>query len=247
MNIFLSAPLWISPIGISALLVALRQSTRLDLPNLAAAVLVFVIYLCAVLLGSALPLDAIFGELDWNWGGKLVATGALLAMIALATRLDPRHTRVSLGVTSAQRPGSLGPALAALALITVVSLVWSLVEEGSNFSTERLLFQAFMPSIDEELWLRGLMLGLLTVGLGSGGGAVRVLGAPISAAAVTITAMFALPHGLSVGTDGALSLSWESLGLTFFFGAVLVWLRERTGSVLMPMVGHSLINLAASF
>jgi hypothetical protein len=245
MSLLLSVPIWLSPIGLGALFASRAQRAKLDVPSLAATVLAFGVYVAALFGGQALPLHALFGPFHWNWAGKVLAILSTLAMVAVLIRVDPRHTLAGLGLTRAQAPGSLGPSLAAIALLTLLSLVVALLEPGHDFSLERLAYQTFMPSIDEELFLRGLLLGLLSVGLG--GRSVSVLGAPISLACVVLTCVFALPHGLSIQADGGLDVSLIALAFTFIAGGVMVWLRQRTGSVLLPMLAHTLGNLAASF
>ena len=53
-------------------------------------------------------------------------------------------------------------------------------------------------------------------------------------AIISVGLLFGLAHGLV-----------ESLPVLAFFGAVLAWIRSRTGSVYPGMILHSLFNLLA--
>lgn len=79
-----------------------------------------------------------------------------------------------------------------------------------------LLFQALMPGLDEEPLFRGLLLVML----------------------------FGLVHGI-VYQGGEWRVSLLSIALTGFYGLVLLWMRERSGSLLMPIITHNAVNLTA--
>ena len=149
------------------------------------------------------------------------------------------------GVTLKQAPGSILPAMVLTAiLVAAVVGLEVLSADGTDTSTERLLYQATMPGLDEEPFYRGLFLYALSAALISG--RWNMLGAPIGWAGVLITIIFGLGHSLMY-SEGAIAMSWIAFIYTGILGFGLLWLRERTGSLVMPIVAHNLINFSSSF
>ncbi|AOT10621.1 CPBP family intramembrane glutamic endopeptidase [Pseudoalteromonas luteoviolacea] len=74
----------------------------------------------------------------------------------------------------------------------------------------------------------------------------HVFGAEINIARVAIVILFGLLHGLSY-SDGDIVFSALNTLLTGFYGFIFLWLRERTGSLLMPILSHNAINLIGQF
>ena len=72
------------------------------------------------------------------------------------------------------------------------------------------------------------------------------MGTAVRVGGIIALVLFALVHGLRI-SDGAPVLSVPGIGLTFLFGCVFLWLRERTGSLLFPVISHSLANVVALF
>jgi hypothetical protein len=104
--------------------------------------------------------------LEWNWAGKIAAVlGTLLMM-----RLIPETTPVDFGLTLRQRQGSIRPAV--LATIALCAFSWTIqaaFASPTRSSAERLLYQAFMPGLDEELFFRGLLLAIFLRAFGDAG------------------------------------------------------------------------------
>lgn len=63
-------------------------------------------------------------------------------------------------------------------------------------------------------------------------------------AGALVTLLFG--HGLGWG-EGGVVVSWIALVYTAFLGFWLLWIRQRTGSVIMAIVAHNLINFISSF
>ncbi|MEO1968497.1 MAG: hypothetical protein ABGW87_07270 [Sphingomonadaceae bacterium] len=136
--------------------VVLRSQVRWGYVLLALLGLLF--YWVLVVVGA--EIQARFGPsgLHWNWLGKLFTIFLLLA----AALLVPRAGRREAGLTLRMREGSVGPCLVAAVLLFALS--WSAetwAADGTDLSPERLLFQALMPGLDEEIFFRGYFLALL--------------------------------------------------------------------------------------
>lgn len=184
----------------------------------------------------------------WNWQGKLVALALALALVTILLRAG--WTRQELGLTCRQQPGSTRATLTAVVLVASAQTAIAVRAGGPMpWDWETLAFQATLPTLAEELVLRGVLLALLNRAFPS---RRTVLGAACGWGVPLTALSFALSHGLSVGrhAEGASSLAqgWSlamnvaAFGRTLFTGLVYAWLRERSGSLLMPMALHSLVN-----
>ena len=94
------------------------------------------------------------------------------------------------------------------------------------------------------MFFRGVWLAAL--GLALRASAKNILGAPINMAGVTVVFVYALMHGFNY-IDGSLIFSPKGIALVGVYGVFYLWLRERTASLVMPIVAHSLCNMTAIF
>lgn len=184
----------------------------------------------------------------WNWQGKLAALALGLVLVAVLLRAGWR--RQEFGLAFRQQPGSLRATLTAVVLVSAAQTAIALRAGGPlPWDWETLAFQATLPTLAEELMMRGVLLGVLNRAFPS---RRTVLGAACGWGVPLTAVSFALSHGLSVGrhADGASSLvhGWSlamnlaAFGRTLFTGLVYAWMRERSGSLLMPMAMHTLVN-----
>ena len=100
-----------------------------------------------------------------------------------------------------------------------------------------------MPGLDEEPFFRGLLLLLLHQTFGKG---LKVWGAETGWGLWLVTAVFGLLHGITV-ESGELEVNLWVIVSTGFIGFVATWMRERTGSLVAPVLFHNLINVAQAF
>lgn len=189
------------------------------------------------LLQSAMPLTA---GLHWNWLGKICVIAAAAAIFMLTPALN----RQDVGLTWRQRPGSFGPAV--LMIVAMCALAWidaAATGVVRNLAPERLLFQAIMPGLDEEFVFRGLVLVFFVRAFGPGS---FVAGARFGVAETMISLVFGAAHGLHIA-HGALAVDWHTVAITGALGAGLMWLRQRTGSLVIPVITHNILNFGVSF
>ena len=147
-------------------------------------------------------------------------------------------------MTLRQRAGSLPGVI--VCTVLMCALAWGseiVAADGTDLSFERLAFQATMPGLDEELFFRGLLLALLLKAFDE---RWSLFGAPVGPAAAAITFFFAAGHGLAVA-NGALHFDLASFLITGALGFGLLWLRQRTGSLVAPILVHNLLNVGSSF
>jgi len=165
---------------------------------------------------------------DLNWGGHLLALAGMLVLAALLVRrtgLAPRDLGFAL-------PANLGAAVRACAAVLLVSYPLHVITAGriEPIPAATWLFVATMPGLAEEVAFRGVLLAAAE----RAAPAARVVaGVPVSVGAALLTAAFVGLHGFGVG-----------MLVSVLPGALLyLWLRLRTGSVLVPIVAHNLWNL----
>lgn len=196
----------------------------------------------AVIVASAELQHRIPGlqSLQWNWVGKAVTIAGTLVMVAAVPPLGPE----GVGLQFKQAPRSLIPAVLCMTLLCALSWgVEALANDGRDISLERLAFQSLMPGLDEELFFRGVFLTLLSRAFQQ---EWTLLGAKIDPGALIVTFVFAAGHGLTVH-DGRLHLDAQVFCLTGALGFGLLWIRRRTGSLLLPALAHNAINVGNSF
>ena len=180
-------------------------------------------------------LNPIFG-LNLNWSGKLLTT--LLGLIIIYFLKRKGH--YDFGLTLKQKKGSLRPVLTVFLLIGIIEIIIVYFFYGTYNSTiEENLYQSLMPGISEEILYRGLYLGILNRIFTK---RKLVFGANMGYAALITSIMFGLSHGISINENFQVNLNYLPMIVPFVFGLIWVWMRERTGSVLIPILFHNFSN-----
>ena len=172
-------------------------------------------------------------DADWNWQGKLLALAATLALAAL-----PVFGWRRVGLTLAQAPGSLRAALPVLLLYCAFFVAMALAFPNEPASGEDIAFQLTMPGLEEEAFYRGILLFALYRAFA---GRVRFLGVDWGWGAVLSCLLFGLAHAFGF-SDGQFSFDPLAMALTGLPAFIAVWLKLRTGSLLLPIVMHNFGN-----
>ena len=175
-------------------------------------------------------IDVIPGK--WNWTGKVLSL-FLSAIVIVALKLSPK----TIGLTLKQEYPWLG-FIAVLFFIVWGACLGLLFKPGAP-DAETLAFQAFMPSLAEEIVHRGIVPALL---LGLINRKEPIDGIPW-AVVMSTSVIFGILHGLKYSGG---SFEFDSLSALFpFIGSIVGgWLRFKTKSLLVPMLGHSFANVA---
>ncbi len=197
----------------------------------AAAALVIVNDALLTRLYGALP-DLLAGS-SWNWQGKALALAATLAIAAL-----PGLGWQRAGLTLRQAPGSWRACVPVALLYCLFFTALALALPGDDASAETLAFQLTMPSLEEESFYRGLLLLTLCNAFS---GQHQRFGVAWSWGAMLSCLLFGLAHALSF-SDDSLSIDPIIMLLTAVPSLLAVWLRLRTGSILLPVLLHSVGN-----
>jgi membrane protease YdiL (CAAX protease family) len=202
---------------------------------------VLFVYFAAVLATAGIQGRLPIAEgLHFNWSGKILAILLTLLMMAAV----PKSSAVEMGLTIRQRSGSILPSI--LVSVGLCVFAWGvtwLVGDARAVTTERLLYQATLPGLDEELFFRGLLFALFLRAFADESGSS---GGPSWPAMTVVTFLFAAGHAL-VFQKGSLAFDPIFFGYVALLGFGLLWIRQRTGSLLLPVLAHNVINVGATF
>lgn len=177
-------------------------------------------------------------QAEWNWQGKILALAATLAIAAL-----PAFGWKRCGLTLAQAKGSFRVGLAVALAYGAFFVVMACVFPGGPASPETVAFQATMPGLEEEPFYRGLLLLTLDQAFTR---RVRWLGVEWGWGAVFSCALFGLAHAFGF-SHGQFSFDPMTMAMTALPSFIAVWLRYRTGSVLLPILMHNFGNSIFEF
>lgn len=131
----------------------------------------FLIYVLLLKSRTIIPVPVFLEDVPLIWFSKVLSLAGTAALIYLL----PGITFRDVGLTSTQNSGSIPP----VTITAIISLFFGvgtafLLGKSPDTALGNLLFQATMPGLDEELFMRGLFPLLLHRGLGKGS---RIFGA----------------------------------------------------------------------
>ncbi len=172
----------------------------------------------------------------WNWGGKFCAMLFSIMFVIIYRKIP----LAEYGVTWRHHPSSLMPCLVLTTFYVAAGFIIGLLTySGYSFSLEYLFFELSMPGLDEEIFYRGVGLALLNKAFGKN---KDLFGAKIGWGLIVISLLFGLVHGVHLSDELILRIDLFSVLLTTVSGVLLGWLRERSGSLVLPILAHNLGN-----
>lgn len=233
-----------SVLGVAALFVIkpLRRGTTIDFGWVIGSVLIYLSYTSVVGVNAPfLPAELAFETHKFNWGGKALGIALWLVVLWIFLRSVNGFQPADAGFTLSQRPGSVTPAMGAVAVLLAVQGIVSYFGSQSTFDRQVLAFQATMPGLDEEPLFRGVLLYALSRGLVSA--PYRAFGGSLSLSGVLLCLCFGVLHAGIVFPYGAFVTAFVAT-LTSIYALGLLWIRERTGSIVIPVVAHNLLNVS---
>lgn len=203
---------------------------------IAAGLAVVVVLVDQVVLD--LPIDLL--GLKWNWIGKIGETVWPLA-IALLFRLPKKFT----GFRLPERPdGFLTAILLGLGLSCFhlyYFLQGQFVSDRSHTDMESILFQFTMPGLGEEIFYRGLLLGVLDRWLSR---PWDFFGVKVGLGCLISSGIFVVAHVVELSPDFKIALCPDPF-FYFFVTAVascMCYLRYKSGSILPCILAHNIVN-----
>ena len=230
--------------SVAALLLVPAISRRIQFQTrwFLAGFAVFCAYCLAV--GSNVPVwpvETLFNPSYYNWGGKYLGVAVWLVTLLLIARTVPNFKASHAGFTVRHAPGSVLPGVYCSLFLVVFNAVISYTTGTANYNEETLWFQATMPGLDEEPMFRGILLFLLVRALNSH--RVSCFGAQLDYSGIGLCLIFGALHAAFAFAHGAY-IVLLILGVTTTYSMAFLWLRERTGSLVFPVVVHNLLNLS---
>jgi membrane protease YdiL (CAAX protease family) len=174
------------------------------------------------------------GFLVCGWSGKLYSIVFTLAWIYLTRQII---TASDIGLTLHQKERSVLPASLVVLALAVWATIIGITSPKGVFDASTLVYLAIMPALNEELVYRGYLLGILNKVMPR---KINFLGAEIGWGVILSSILFSLLHGFWFDSDFSIHVDLIALENSFFSGFIFAWLRERTGSLVMPMIAHGL-------
>lgn len=179
-------------------------------------------------------LPNLFLGAERNWQEKLLALAGTLAIAGL-----PAIGWRAAGLTFAQASGSLKAAIPVCLLYGAFFVAIALAFPSGATSREDIAFQLTVPGLEEELFYRGVLLLALCRAFP---GRWHFLGVGWSFGAVLSCWLFGMTHAFGF-SDGSFSFDAPIMIFTALPSFIAVWLRLRTGSLLLPVVIHNFGNV----
>jgi hypothetical protein len=169
----------------------------------------------------------------WNWQGKLLALAATLAIAAL-----PAFGWRKSGLTIAQAKGSLRSCVPVAIVYCAFFAVLAHFIPAQSAARETIAFQLTMPGLEEEPFYRGILLLALDHAFR---GRVNIVRVDWGWGAVLSCGLFGLAHSFGF-SHGHFSFDPLNMALTALPSVIGVWLRVRTGSLVIPVLLHNFGN-----
>ena len=219
-------------------LVATVLRGRIDWGWFAAAVAFFFVHKLVLFLGL---IDGILPNLiggRYNWEGKIAGTifSLVIAFVFL------RNSRMEWGLTLRQTGPAVkwGWTIAALVAVANAAFVFWYWPGTSSADLADWTYQLTMPSLDEELVYRGILLLMLERAFRP---TLNLLGVPVGWGALITILIFYVSHALRVDADWDVAFIAGDI-LPFIYASFWVYVRAATGSLLAPVLLHSWANTA---
>lgn len=192
------------------------------------------LFLALRALSQVVPGERLIGD-AWDWSGPLLGLAGVLGVAAGLVRkgmLEWRDTGLTLAQARDSMPIAIGITTITLGINYVLMSLSSFRLPGVPLETW--LYHAMLPGLVEETVFRGVLLALAERAVAARHAHWEVMGARIGWSGLMVTLAFLALHGISLGT--VLGVLPAAL--------LYLWLRQRTGSLLLPIVAHNLWNLS---
>lgn len=196
------------------------------------AVIFFIVFFCALILGSEIQ-KMLKLDLEMGWGQDIAATTAILLLAFFF-----KAPKQLLALEKPKHKDWLKYTMMIGVAIALWNLTNQVLSNDPNFNRglEYYLFELTMPSIAEEIALRGAVLGfLLHYAKQSSFSNVKIW-----LIIVILAMLFGIAHLL--GAESFVE-GLKAFLMTFSAGLGLGWLRIKTGSIFPGIIAHSIMNV----
>lgn len=230
---------WTVPAIVIALALSALGKATLSWRWLLAGAAVYGIY--GGLSYLTLPADYLDMPAEQRWLSRLAALSVSMAIIGKWIRSSPTFQPEALGLTFRQAPGSLPSSLIGLVvLMAIAALPGGIGWQPSELSIRAYTYHFTIPGLEEELMYRAVLPALFALGLTA---TIERSSSMIGWGLVMGVAVMAFGHAVTPTPDGGVLFDPFILGYVGLIGAILADMRYRSGSLLLPIIGHNLVGL----
>lgn len=174
---------------------------------------------------------------NYNWTGKILELFIAVFFILRLQKTFP----LEFAFTFKQLENSIRTVTWRLGILFVVLFAYFYYTSPQKQLTfEDIAFQMTLPGLTEEIMFRGVFLGLLN---GVFVPVKKIGGVYMGWGAIVTTILFALWHGIKVDVNFHLQMMFFPMLLPLILGFVMVWVREKTKSLVIPILYHGLIDV----
>lgn len=188
-----------------------------------------IVWICILPVGLA---SSVFAFVDWEkWSGALILAPVYVALLFILGGLLRKQPSLGNGI-----------ALGALLLFTAIPLSASVIT-GRNILS--FLYHFIFVGFGEEILFRGYFQSRLNIAFGR---PFRFLGVKWGWGIFIMALFFGFAHVLNPFNPflGQFGLCWPYGFWTFFIGLLFGYLREKTGSIVVPALIHGIPQALAS-
>ncbi|HWE99675.1 MAG TPA: CPBP family intramembrane glutamic endopeptidase [Caulobacteraceae bacterium] len=168
-------------------------------------------------------------QTESNWEGVVLALCGSVVVASL-----PAFGWRACGLTLSQDHAGFRAAMPIFVLAGAAMTGLALLTPTPAVSGETIAFQATLPGLEQEVFYRGVLLYALERAFGF---RWRLFGVDLGWGHVLSCVLFGLAHAVSF-TGWRPGFDAIAMVMAAASGAVAVWVRLRTGSVLLPAIMH---------
>lgn len=176
------------------------------------------------------------GFLICSWSGKLYS---IIFTLILAYLLRKLLTYQEVGLKLRQNIGSVLPSMIVILLLATWAAIIGFNSPIGRMDVNALAYLAIMPGLNEELVYRGVLLGILDKIMPR---RINLLGGWIGWGVILTSILFSLLHGFQFEHGLSLHINAIALINSFISGFIFAWLKEHTGSLVLPVIAHGLVD-----
>lgn len=186
--------------------------------------------------GITFWLIALLGYSFQDWSGAFILSGAYLIVLVLIPRVTSNHLNTSEATIDNSSRKVIIPILLAMSLLTCILAYTSQDRPGVLIKA---LYYLFIVGFGEELFFRGYIQSSLNQFFGK---PFSLWGTNVGWGFVITSVLFGLIHALASNPP-----TWPWALFTAIMGFGLGFVRERSGSILAPILLHGLMDLPLAF
>lgn len=205
-----------------------------------------------ILFGAYFLLDSYVRMLGFkypelNFMGNYTGIIVSFAIAVIFISYHSKKTREEIGFTFKYNTKTLKFGIYIFLGFLIFDLVFKMIifPKGGEFNLERFLFQATLPGLTEEIVFRGILLWILSKAFVP---SKEIRGILFGWGFIIVTFTFAMVHGIALTEKMEVKVDYITIAyLTFVTSLSLGILRKFSGNLILPTIGHNVVNLMSFF